>query len=403
MIRIKEKLLKRNPSITKEISEFNTDKICPKKKKFKFGKITIYDKYIFTQVFFATLVAILLFTVVWIAPEMLLNTIKRTLEGVYTVKTAALVLLYELPKIFGKAFPVGLLLGTLFTFDKLSKDSELTIFRAVGMSFFRILAPVFVLSLLVTGICFVTYDKLIPYSCQKLNEIKGSNPSTQYIYTQKDDKGHPTKAVVISKFSKDKMSNVIVLDFSKKMYNDVHQLSEIYVAETGNCEKDKWILHDITKYEVSSDGIYKDIDTIKTMDILEGQPSQNAYTLMTYSMKRDRDITNTDLKNYISLLKQEGLTEEYRFMLNKYLQRFFHPFVCVLLAIMGTLLGFSKPREQKLVGFTIAIGCIFLYYITLPFFDLLAEKGILPPLITALFPPLAFFGCIVAFYKSKDL
>ena len=369
----------------------------------KFPRITIYDRYIFSQVFFATFVAILLFTVVWIAPEMLLNTIKRTLEGVYTAKTAVLVLTYELPKILGKAFPVGLLLGTLFTFDKLSKDSELTIFRAVGMSFFRILAPVFVLSLIVTGICFVTYDKLIPYSCSKLDAIKGIRPTTQYIYTQKDRNGHPTKAIVVSRFSMDEMSNVIVLDFSKKQYNDVHQLSEIYVATHGNCLKDKWVLDDITKYEINSDGIFEDIKKLDNMTVLEGQDAKNAYTLMTYSIKRDIDITNHDLKNYIALLKSENLTEEYRFMLNKYLQRFFHPFVCVLLAIMGTLLGFSKPREQRLVGFTIAIGCIFLYYITLPFFDLLAEKGILHPLITALFPPLAFFAGIVGFYKSKDL
>ena len=249
----------------------------------------------------------------------------------------------------------------------------------------------------------MTYDKLIPLSCQKLQAINGVRPTTQYIYTQKDDTGHPTKAVVISKFSLGDMQNIIVLDFSKKLYSDVHQLSEIYVAKTGKCLKDKWILNDITKYVVTSDGIFTDILKLDNMSILEGKPSQNAYTLMMYSTKRDRDITNKDLKNYISLLKEENMTEEYRFMLNKYFQRFFHPFVCVLLAIMGTLLGFSKPREQRLVGFTIAIGCIFVYYITLPFFDLLAEKGILPPLITAIFPPLAFLACIVAFYKSKDL
>ena len=369
----------------------------------KLFRLTVYDKYIFTQVFFAAFVSILLFTVVWIAPEMLLNTIKRTLAGEYGIKTAILILTYELPKILGKAFPVGLLLGTLFTFDKLSKDSELTIFRAVGMSFARILAPILVLSFIVTGLCFVTYDKLIPLSCQKLQAINGVRPTTQYIYTQKDDTGHPTKAVVISKLSLGDMQNIIVLDFSKKLYSDVHQLSEIYVAKTGKCLKDKWILNDITKYVVTSDGIFTDILKLDNMSILEGKPSQNAYTLMMYSTKRDRDITNKDLKNYISLLKEENMTEEYRFMLNKYFQRFFHPFVCVLLAIMGTLLGFSKPREQRLVGFTIAIGCIFVYYITLPFFDLLAEKGILPPLITAIFPPLAFLACIVAFYKSKDL
>jgi len=369
----------------------------------KLPKLTVYDKYIFSQVFVATFIAILLFTVVWIAPEMLLNTIKKALSGVYTMKTAGLVLLYEIPKILGKAFPVGLLLGTLFTFDKLSKDSELTIFRAAGMSFCRILAPVLVLSLIVTWMCFVTYDKLIPYSCNKLLEIKGRVFSTQYIYTQKDDGGHPKKAVVVSKFSEDKMSNVIVLDFSKKIYDDVHQLSEIYIAETGVYKDDKWLLNDIVKYQISSDGIFEGIEKFDDMTALSGDSARNAYTLMAYSTKRDREITNSDLRHYISLLKKEQMDEEYRDMLNKYLQRFFHPFVCVLLAIMGTLLGFSKPREQKLIGFVIAIGCIFLYYITLPLFDLLAEKGILHPFITAIFPPLAFSLGIVGFYKSKDI
>ena len=368
-----------------------------------FPKITIYDRYIFKQVMVATFVAILLFTVVWIAPEMLLNTIKKTLAGAYSVKTAILVIFYELPKILGKAFPVGLLLGSLFTFDKLSKDSELTIFRAVGLSFQRIIAPVIALSLIVTWMCFATCDKLIPYSVNKSGALRGGYISTQYIYTQKDKAGIPKVAVVVSKFSKDTMYNVIVLDFSKKQYNDVHQLKNIYHAKTGKNYPDKWTLSDITRYKISNDGIFVDIDNIKTMDILQGESAQNAFTLMTYSVKKEREINNHDLKNYIKLLKKEGLDEEYRYMLNKYLQRFFHPFVCVLLAIMGALLGFSKPREQRLIGFTIAIGSIFVYYITLPFFDLLAEKGILHPFITAIFPPVAFLCAIIAFYKSKDL
>lgn len=367
------------------------------------SKITIYDKYIFNQVLVTTFVAILLFTVVWIAPEMLLNTIKKTLAGDYGVKTAILVLFYELPKILGKAFPVGILLGTLFTFDKLSKDSELTIFRATGLSFRRIIAPVLVLSLIVTWLCFATGDKLIPYSVNKAGALKGGYISTQYIYTQKDKNNVPTSSVIVSRFAKDTMYNVIVLDFQKKQYDDVHQLKNIYYAKKGKNFPDKWKLYDITQYKISTDGIFVEINKQPEMDILQGEDAKNAYTLMTYSVKKEREINNRDLKNYIKLLKKEGLDEEYRYMLNKYLQRFFHPFVCVLLAIMGTLLGFSKPREQRLIGFTIAIGCIFLYYITLPFFDLLAEKGVLHPFITAIFPPIAFLCAIIAFYKSKDL
>ncbi len=369
---------------------------------------TVYDRYIFNQVLMTTIVAILLFTIVWIAPEMLLNTIKKILEGTYTVKMGVMVLLYELPKIFGKAFPVGLLLGSLFTFDKLSKDSELTIFRAVGMSFFRILRPVLVLSIIVTGLCFVTYDKWIPYSCQKLQEIKGAQILTQFIYTIKDENHHPDTAVIVSKFKDNTMNDVIVMNFSKEVFDDLHGLSNILVGEVGKYDTDEdgnpcWKLNKVTLYDIDENGIFKDIRKYKTVEILNGHHAQDAYTIMINSTKRDRDITNKDLKQYVSLLKRGNLDEEYRLMFNKYLQRFFHPFVCILLAVLGCLLGFSKPREQRLIGFTIAIGSIFIYYITLPFFDLLAEKGILPPLITAAFPPIAFLCAIFMFYKTKDL
>lgn len=369
---------------------------------------TVYDRYIFTQVLITTIVAILLFTIVWIAPEMLLNTIKKILAHEYTVKTGVLVLVYELPKILGKAFPVGLLLGSLFTFDKLSKDSELTIFRAVGMSFSRILAPLLVLSLIVTYLCFVTYDKWIPYSCQKLQEIKGGSMLTQYIYTKKDENNHPEQAVIVSRFFEEEMTDVIVMNFSKQVFDDLHGLSNILVAETGKKGvgadgKPSWILSDVTSYDINEEGIFKKITKQERAEILNGDDAENAYTIMINSTKRDRDINNKDLKYYVSLLKKENLDEDYRLMYNKYLQRFFHPFVCVLLAVMGCLLGFSKPREQRLIGFTIAIGCIFVYYITLPFFDLLAEKGVLHPIITAAFPPAAFLCAIIAFYKSRDL
>lgn len=367
-------------------------------------KPTIYDKYIFKQVTFATIGAILLFTIVWIAPEMLLNTIKETLAGEHTLKEAILILILELPKILGKAFPVGLLLGTLFTFDKLSKDSELTIFRAIGMSFGRILVPIIVLSLIVTGLCFITGDKLTPIAEQKKKEIYGrTGQNIQYMYTQKDEKNQPTMAIVVSNYKNAKLKNVIVMDFSKKIYDDVHGLTSIYVAEKGTAFDDRWELYDVTEYKISHDGVFVNIEAKDMVKILENETASDLKMLITYSVKKEREITNSNLAKYIKLLKRENLDEEYHYMLNKYFQRFFHPFVCVLLAIMGCLLGFSKPREQRLIGFTIAIGTIFIYYITLPFFDLLAEKGILHPLITAITPPLAFLGAIFAFYKSKDL
>ncbi len=196
-----------------------------------FSKIKLYDKYVFKQVTFATLGAVFLFMIVWIAPEMLLNTIRKVLEGEYSIKTAILVLFYELPNILGKALPVGLLLGSLFTFDKLSKDFELTIFRTAGLSFKRIIAPVMVLSVIITVFCFVTYDQFIPFASDKLMNIKKEYYPSQYVYTQKNKDGTPKMTVVISRFNYSNISNIIVLDFSNKEYKDLHALSNIYVAK----------------------------------------------------------------------------------------------------------------------------------------------------------------------------
>lgn len=365
--------------------------------------IKVYDKYIFIQVLMATLVAIVLFTVIWIAPEMLLNTIKRTIEGVYTPQVAVMVLVCELPKILGKAFPVGLLLGTLFTFDKLSKDFELTIFRAAGMSFARIIAPVIVLSVIVTYFCFVTYDKLIPYSCEKLNQIKNVNPVSQFVYIKKDVDKHPLAGIIVSRFNRDSMENIIVLDFADKVYSDLHPLTNIHVGETGYIKNGKWTLKNVTSYQISSDGIFEEIASLDSLDILKGDDAVNAKILMDYSTKRDREIDNANLWKYMQLLKKENLDEEYRLNANKYYQRYIHPLVCILLALMGCILGFSRPRERSLIGFVIAIGCVFIYYITLPFFDLLAEKGVLPPLLAASFSPIMFAIATYKFYQSKEL
>ena len=73
--------------------------------------------------------------------------------------------------------------------------------------------------------------------------------------------------------------------------------------------------------------------------------------------------------------------------------------MCIVFAILGCLLGYSNPREQKLIGFTIAVGIIFLYYMSLQFFNLMAEKSILSPWITATIQPF-LIGVLIYYYKK---
>lgn len=366
-------------------------------------KVKLFDKYIFKQVLLAGGVCVLLFMIIWIAPEILLKTVQRTLNGMYTLKMALSILAFEIPKILGNALPVGLLLGSLFTFDKMSKDFELTTFRSIGLSFWRILAPVIVLSLFIAAISFVVQDKMIPYSSNRLNVIRKDNPGSHFVFPIKDESNKMQRIIIVSSFDNTNIKDLVVLNFSKRQYLGSSLLESIYISDYAKYNKNSWVLNDTKKYLISSDGVFQHVDEQKNIKILSGEKANSAYKLMKYSVKRDRELDNKEMFSYIKLLKQEKMDDEFRFMLNKYLQRYTHSFICVLFAIFGCLLGFSQPREQRLIGFTIAVATIFLYYITMPFFDLLAEKGIVNPVLTAFIQPLAVMMAIIFFKKQKEL
>lgn len=364
----------------------------------------IFDGYITKQVFGATLVCVFLFVVIWIAPETLLKVIKRTLAGVYTPWIAIQLLAYEIPKIVGKALPVGLLLGTLFTFDKLTKDSELTVLRGIGLSFWRIVYPIIILSMFVSVLCFSLYNTLIPYSEKKINYLKQERYDTHFIYSVKEQNSDKLKKIlIVPKYANDQISKPLVLNFDSTQYTDTSVLSSIMQAQYAVYTKDQWVIHHVKNYELGRDGVFKNISNVDSVKVLEGDRANTAFKIMSYSTKRDRELNNTEITEYIGMLKSESLKDEYRFMLNKYLQRYFHSAICVLFAVLGCLLGFSKPREQKLVNFVIGIGIVFAYYITLPFFDMCAEKGILSPIITSAIQPVAILIAIFVFKKIKDL
>lgn len=366
-------------------------------------KVRLVDKYTFTQVFLATCVCILLFMVIWIAPELLLRTIQRTLEGTYTVNTAIHILLYEIPKILDNALPVGLLLGALFTFDKLSKDFELTVLRGIGLSFWQIIKPIIVLSILISLLSFVVQDTMVPYSSNQLNTIKQENRGSHFVFPIKDKEEKMKTIIIVSNFDNNYIKDLVVLNFSGSQYNNASVLKSIITADYANYKPGSWTLKDTKKYVISTEGVFKEVLKEKSNLLLQGAKADSAYKLMMYSVKRDRELNNLELFNYVRLLKTEHMDDEYRFMLNKYLQRYTHSFICILFAVFGCLLGFSQPREQRLIGFTIAVGVIFLYYITMPFFDLLAEKGIASPFFTAFIQPVVLLAAIIFLKKKKDL
>lgn len=370
--------------------------------KIKNFKLSLLDKFVLSQVFGATLVCLILFIIVWIAPETLFKVIKKVLNHEVTILIGFKLLILEIPKVLAKAIPVGILLGSIFTFDRLSKNSELSILRGIGISFNRIMLPVICFGAVLSVFCYIVNDKLVPIASNKLGESKGGGSHFVYIVENKDKT--PKQNIIVSNFKPGVIYDIIVMNFSNEKYSDVTTFKSIIFAPVAYPKNDAWVIKDATKYDIDEDGIYHNVEKIDEYKILTStNQAQEVYNLMLNTTRKERVFTNHQISKYTKLLKKANFSDEYRYFKAKLYQRYLHPLTCILFAIIGCLLGFAPPRSQRLIGFTIAVGMIFGYYITLPFFDLLAQKAVLPPFICAVLPIVLFIISIFVIKKVKDL
>ncbi|MBQ7450011.1 LptF/LptG family permease [bacterium] len=363
-------------------------------------KFKLIDKYIFNQIFGASFVCIALFMIVWIAPETLVNIIKAVSVKTMTVSEGLKCVLFSMPLVLSKALPVGIFLGCLYSFDRMSKDSELTVIRGCGINFWRILVIPILLGIVFAVLCFFVSDRMVPFATKNLYKIRKEVQWNHFVYALKDENNNMLQLILLKQYdTQDNKSDLIVLNFNRKNISKISILSDIIISKKVVMSDLKWDLYNNTQYVIKYDGVFEDVKYPEKLSILYGKKAQITQQLMKYNLKRDRELTNKELKKYLRILKDEEINDLYNLNLNFYLQRFFHSAMCIIFAILGCLLGYSNPREQRLIGFTIAIGIIFLYFMSLPFFNLMAEKQILSPYITASIQPIAA-GFLIYFYKK---
>tara|TARA_B100000900_G_scaffold152359_1_gene129412 strand:- start:216 stop:1595 length:1380 start_codon:yes stop_codon:yes gene_type:complete len=70
------------------------------------------------------------------------------------------------------ALPLAVLLSTLLVIGRMAEDQEITASKAAGISYVRLIAPLFVFVLLVSSISFVFSNTIIPSSFQKVYQLR---------------------------------------------------------------------------------------------------------------------------------------------------------------------------------------------------------------------------------------
>jgi lipopolysaccharide export system permease protein len=288
--------------------------------------------------------------------------------------------------------PMAFLLGTLLSFGRLSGDSEITAFKASGVSLYQLFFPISILSicayLLTTFLVFFG----LPWGNQgfmaTLYQIAQSKANIEIKERVFNDM-FSGLVVYVDKvpIQGKKMEGILIYD-----ERDKEKVHTIFAKEgflVNNPETQEVILRllhgDIHRLE-SKTKVYQKMK-FDTYDLrLELEKTFAAWG----ARLKEQEMSVDEIKEKIRKMKTYGLdTTSQEVELHK---RYAIPFTCIVFGLIGVPLGIQPRRSGRSYGFILSIFIIMMYYISLTTSEILAMKKTLPPFLAGWSPNLLFFG-----------
>lgn len=343
------------------------------------------------------LFAILIFTLSWLAPEIMFNAIQGIVNRTFTLDQGIAYLIYQIPSVLGYCLPISALFSAVFLFRQLSLSGELIAVQASGVSFKRLLAPIIVIGFSIALLFFMTQEFLLPWATQSLRDLNQkthfdakmvSNPLVTFV--EKSKTGAMQKFLIISPKPPKEGNQFIFLFYDGE--GDTTRISQIITASHGYWDESKslWKLQEGVEYFLSEDGIYRDVEPFHQR---EYKTSPVAPALLSFPTGNPSEFKIRQLERYVRLLTKGAQTEDAKFYEVRLFQRYFLPFGPLLLAVLGTFIGIERSRSRRNLGLTYAAGLLLIYNILIPTFTTLGSIGLLPTLLAA-FLPLVVTGAL---------
>jgi len=336
-------------------------------------------------------IGLLTFTVI-----LLMDKILKLIELIVTrgvsFSKVLMLLLFISPSFLVFTIPMAFLLGTLLSFGRLSGDSEITAFKASGVSLYQLFLPISILSI----IAYLFTSFLVFYGLPWGN--RGFIATIYLIAQSKAD-----------------------IEIKERVFNDVFDGLVVYVDKVPiqgkriegvliYDERDKEKVNTIFAKEgfLNSDPKSREVVLrLLSGDIHRFEPKTKVYQKIkfdTYDLKlelgktfaamgkklKEHEMSIDEIKEKIEKMKKKGEdTTGQEVELHK---RYAIPFACIVFGLIGVPLGIQPRRSARSYGFILGILILMTYYMSLTASEILAMRKIIPVFLAGWTPNLLFSG-----------
>ncbi len=255
----------------------------------------------------------------------------------------------QLPQTAQEALPFAILFGTMLAFWRLTRNNELVVARAAGVSVWQFLTPAVLVALLV-GIFAVTVFNPVASAAQAGFERlessvlhQGSDElllsSTGLWLRQSDESGNQ----IIIHAGKLASPHLVLADVTLFFFNDLTQFTSRIDARTAQLETGDWLIEDGTRWLPD-----KPPQPLERWRL----PTQLTPRKIEESFASPDTMSFWELPSFISLLEESGFpAQRHRLHYNVLLAR---PFLlCAMVLVAATF----SLRMQRRGGATLMIVC----------------------------------------------
>ncbi|WP_373531502.1 LptF/LptG family permease [Vampirovibrio sp.] len=353
---------------------------------------SLLDWYLGSQLFLIVLFAVVLFSIIWLAPETLFKLTQYVFGGQISPWQGLVMFLLHLPQVLPQTIPIAVLLGTIILFQRLSQNYELVALLASGISPARILAAVLWIGLLFGGFHAAVNEWVIPNTANWLEkyytdaELKDV-PDRNFLFVEKNHDKKLSKFFLIGQIQKPELSDFIILYYTDTPQAGV-QISRIIRANTGRWmpKSHQWELKDGIEYVLDEDGVYHDIRQFSQQQI---RTDKYAAILLDYTQQNPMIMPWGQLRQYIRLMKEGGQLQDVPFFEVRVWQKWSAPVATIIFALLGALLGMERVRTNRVYGLLFGVIVVFFYSILVPFSGSFGSLDLIAPWLVAWIPLMA--------------
>jgi LPS export ABC transporter permease LptF len=268
--------------------------------------------------------------------------------------------------------PWGFLTALLLVFGRVSADNELVALKSNGVSVPRICIAVFVLAVVLSGICFWINIEVAPRAEQQMTktivDIATRNPSALFRADQVVDQ-FPDRRVYVGSKEGDRLKNLIVFEL-----NENNEPIKMVYAKEGELTPDPANTRLLLKLFQARFEERDKQDPRELTKIRQGiEVNEGVFPISLEEFYKEylsgRRLSSYTLPELIEYLKGLTAGEEQLRATVEFHKRFAASLACVAFALIAVPLGITAHRKETSVGFALSLIIAFTYF----FFIIMAD------------------------------